>query len=572
MRKSIVAVLTSAVLLALSHGLAGAQQGGWVTKSFDSQVVVNHDAHISVTETVKVDFQVPLHGIFRDIPLTYRDYRMKKVRLRLKLRGITNEEGTPYDWEITRQRPTLTIKIGDPNQTLTGGHTYVIRYDVAWAVGYFKDYDEIYWNASGLEWAVPMEKVTATVTLPANVMQDQIQAAVYAGPLGAPQGGGKWWYEAPDKVHFAADGQLNPGEGLTVSVGWPKGLVVTPGLLTRGLWGFLAALPFLLAVLSWGLAIWMVWTKGRDPAGRGTIAAQYEPPEGLTPPEVGTLVDERMQVKDLSAMIVDLAVRGYLQIIEEEKKLLSRHKNYALKLLKSDYAKDEGLKNFEKKILSALFVGSGSGRVVRLDTLPGGFAGKANESRDQVYNALVKNGYFANHPGKVRTRYVVLGILVFFIGSFVGIASGQPLWILGFALAALPWVAFSWLMPRRTSKGVLTREQIVGFREYLATAEKDRMRFYEQEFIFDKYLPFAMSLGVAHLWAKAFEGILKTDRAWYVGSSPASSFASLSAGDFASGLSSSFGSALGAATGGGSGSGGGGFSGGGGGGGGGGAW
>jgi len=569
MRKLTHLLLAAAFLLVAGYGSARADEG-WVIKSFKSSVTVNPDAKIAVVETIKADFQSAHHGIFRDIPIKYRGRYRERFNFRLSVRSVTDENEVAYKRKVTRPGRNIRIKIGDPDVTLTGEHTYVISYDVIRAIGFLKDVDEIYWNATGTEWPVPIEKAEAVVTLPKPMDQASLRVALYTGPFGSTEKDGRWWFEPPDKVHFVSNHSFGVEEGLTIGVGWPKGIVARPSAALRAQWLFTDNMPFLLPLFAWVLAIWMVVTRGRDPEGRGTIVPQYQPPENMSPAEVGTLVDEKMQIKDLSAMIVDLAVRGYLQIIEEPKQFLTFRKKYSLALKRPDYSDDANLKDFEKKILSALFR-AGSKEKVGLDHLPSDFASKAQEARRQVYQALVIARHFDSNPQTVRIHYLVGGAIALVAGFVLAVTTESIAWGAALGGAGLPWLALSWLMPRRTTKGVLAREQILGFKDYLATAEKDRMRFYEQEKIFDKYLPFAMALGVAHLWAKAFEGILKEPRDWYQGSSLGGSFPGFSATDFASGLSSSFSSAMSAASGG-SGSGGGGFSGGGGGGGGGGGW
>jgi len=322
-----------------------------------------------------------------------------------------------------------------------------------------------------------------------------------------------------------------------------------------------------------------VWYRiGRDPRLGRSIMPHYEPPDGIRPAEVGALVDGRVDQRDVAALLVDLAVRGYLRIEEtREDGWLFDTTSYTFHRTK-DPSAWERLLPFERTMLRGLF---GRQRAsVKVEELKNRFYTSLGLIRDQLYAALDERGYVRFRPDRVRTG--MTGALVFVaVGSAIaanlamGALGAHLLAAFGAALVAIV-VAFVFgrLMPALTRKGAEARFHVLGFEEYLSRAERDRLKLATPE-TFERFLPYAMALGVEEQWARAFEGIYTRPPEWYAGASPpgrftASSF-TRSLGSMTSSAASTFASSPRSSSGS-SGSGGGGRSGGGSGGGGGGAF
>ncbi|MEY4744125.1 MAG: hypothetical protein RL272_70 [Candidatus Parcubacteria bacterium] len=502
-----------------------ADPSGEEVQSFAADIDVKETGAISVTERIDYYFAAPRHGIFRDIPVRY-DVGGKTVVIPVDIEGVSAPDGRPITYSVSKQRNFTRVKIGDADVTVTGPQSYVIRYSVEGALRYGQQYpdtqakhDELYWNVTGSEWQVPLRRVSATVRLPSSVAQDDIRTACYTGPQGST---------AQDCVKgaqgsvasFAANGAM------TVVVGFPQGVV---SLMSPKAPGFLdVAAPFLPLALPVGVAALLTvlwWTRGRDPEGRGTIVVEYDPPKGLTPAECGVMVDEDAGLGDVSAVIVDLAVRGYLKIREIEKKgLLLKSTDYEFERIR-DYRDDPALKRFETHLLDALF--GGEGKIARVSDIKAGhtFYDDLPKIKQKLYDGLTSDGYFPADPSKIRAAYagvgiVVLVLMVMFFGPgflFSGTVFGNT--GLGIALSGLAVLLFAPLMPRKTPKGVDAFEHAVGFREYLGKAEKYRMQWQEKENVFEAYLPYAMAFGVVEKWTKAFSGMNVPPPRWYEGRS-----------------------------------------------------
>lgn len=535
--------------------------------SFNSKIQVQNDGTLQVIETIIYNPQdAPRHGLLRDIPLQNAQGGSMQI---LNI-SITDGNGTPY--QFTRSGSgTISFKIGNPNVTFGTPKTYVISYTIAGAYSYFQDFDEIYWNATGNDWVIPIVKASAEVDLPIGV--SPLQSACYVGVSGSKNSCNS------SLGIFVAPTELNPGEGLTVAVGFAKG-VVPPEVLPPN-YSYLWILTLLIAPIVAFFWLFQSWRrKWRAPKGTGVIIAQYDAPQGFTPMEVAGALSETVAGKAISAEIIYLATKGFIKITQTESKfLIFTSKDYELQKLKEI---DESLSSQDKLLMDCLFAGHS---VVKLSGLKNTFYVFVAAIGKAILEGLTAKGFFRDDFRKTKVWLKLLGILLIiasvFLGSFfqsllawlIGGVAAAVTFFVGIAIAGIIAFIFSIIISTRTAEGVAIKEWILGFKEYLQIAEKDRINFHnapeKKPEIFEKFLPYAMVLGVEKAWAKEFEGIYTTPPSWYSGPSGAAFSAVVftnSLGSFNTMAASSLSSAPGG------GSGGGGSSGGGGGGGGGGGW
>ena len=581
--------------LLISAVPARAADTGWTIEDFHADIAIERDASLSITETIMVDFDgLQKHGIFRDIPVVY-DYDQRHYQVYLvTVESVTNAREAPWTYTTSRNGGFEEIKIGDPNFTVSGPQTYRIRYTVKGAMMRHPNLDELYWNVSGGNWPVPIRHASASLSAPAGSIE---QASCYQGASGSTAG--CKLSNTPDTATYESTQEFSPGEQLTIDVGLTRGAItgnVAPILEAKPR-SFLeyfsldpAPLGAGMLVLLGGLAGlgYLLWQRGRDREYAGAYRAgteqserirpllapepvvpEYQPPDGLRPAQVGLLIDEGADTKDVTATIVDLAVRGYLTI-----------KRVDLKFGPDDWElerkrdADTGLQPYEATILKGLF---DDGSPVRLKKLSGTFVGTLHAAEGMLNSDAAKRRWFTANPQTVRIVWIGLGILVILAGGGLAFVLGSTAgWgLVGVAVILVGVVALltNRLIPRRTGLGHQLFRKALGFRLYMATAEKDRQAFAEKAELFTQYLPYAIVLGVVQRWARAFSGLDKTAAAstwstWYVASG------AFDAGSFSSHLeefSGHLGSAISTSPAS-SGGGGGGFSGGGGGGGGGGSW
>jgi hypothetical protein len=284
--------------------------------AWETEIYLEGEDAFAVVERIRWDFEgAERHGILRDIPVAYGRGRAADYEIGVDDVEVTDATGNARPWRSRRTGRLLQLRIGDPDVTVSGVEDYWIRYRVRRGLLFFERHDELYWNAVGHEVLVPVERASATVYLPPGVEPASLEHACFTGPLGSVEQACRV-VPGLAALSFAAERSLAPREGLSLVLGLPKGVIREPSRAERWLarvrdylsaW---AALPVLaLAVLT---GLWR--TQGRDPAGGAALPVRYEPPDGLSPAEVGTVLDERVDLVDVTATLLDLAVRGYLRI------------------------------------------------------------------------------------------------------------------------------------------------------------------------------------------------------------------------------------------------------------------
>ncbi|HEX8236521.1 MAG TPA: DUF2207 domain-containing protein [Abditibacteriaceae bacterium] len=498
-----------------------------VIRSFDAEVRLNKDTSMDVSETIVMDFQgSQRHGIYRKIPVTYKRYG-GKYSIYLKLLAVTDEKGTTQPYTTSRNWGDFEIKIGDPDKTISGAHTYRIRYLVRRTVNFFNKAPEVYWNVTGNDWPFAMQRVSAHFYAPPGVTVNRIKTASFVGPPGSTTPGGVQ-REANSVLFFTKN--LPAGDGLTFVAGLPAGSVVPPTALQNALW-FLAdwwpLILFPLLTLSFILARYL--STGRDVDRGLAISVEWNPPKNLTPAEVGTLVDERCDMADIVSTLVDLAARGYLTIeeLETTKFLFFSSKDYRFVRRQVDHdIAAEPLLLHEKKFLEGLF-GSASYNAsgttsVTLSSLKNKFYAHLPEIRSAIYESLTKKNLFVSNPDTTRKAYTTVGIIMIvlgFTGGIFGMGLGMIPYGIGVALSGLIVLASARAMPAKTATGSRALRECRGFQRFVQMAEKDRIRVLAQNdpTIFGRLLPYAMVLGVADQWADAFRDLLTQPPDWYVG-------------------------------------------------------
>src|SRR5215472_551822 len=487
---------------------------------FDAEIIVSPNGSIDVTEKIQAHFLGgPWHGLYRTIPVEYVTPQGVNYALFLKVKSITDADGNRLKFETSRERHYQKLKIYIPDAD-NSTQTIAIEYTVPDALRFFEDHVELYWNVTGDEWDVPIQSATARIILPENTTN--IRANVFTGAYQSTAHDADIEIAA-NGVEFRTRAPLRYHEGLTVAVAFDKGFVREPtfldkaGLFLRSNW------PLGLPMVAFVIMFYLWWTRGRDPRLR-PIAAQYEPPDQLTPGEAGTLVDNSAAMRDITSTIVDLAVRGYLVIEEHEHDRmlgLVHDKDYTF-LLKKDRSEWSKLKPHEQELLNGFF--SDGGSTVKLSDLHNQFYRYLSSIKERIFDSLISAGYYRRSPDSVRSTYLlsgaVIGVLMVF-GSHSaaeGLGMVSTTFVFAGILTGLIICAFGWFMPAHTIKGVRAVEGVLGFEDFLNHVEAERFnKMIKTPQMFEKFLPYAMALGVEKNWSKAFQGIMTEPPEWYHG-------------------------------------------------------
>jgi uncharacterized membrane protein len=492
-------------------------------EKFDAEIVVSPNGSIDVTENIQVHFiGGPWHGLYRTIPVEYVTPQGLNYTLFLSVKSVTDGDGNKLKFETSRERHYRKLKIYVPNAD-NSTQTISIDYTVSDALRFFEDHDELYWNVTGDEWDVPIQSASARIVLPEGA------TGIRVNPLT-----GAFRSTAHDaNVQIAANGvevrtqnPLRYHEGLTVAVAFDKGFVHEPTAFDKASLFFRSNWPLGLPIAAFVIMFYLWWTRGRDPRLR-PIAAQYEPPDQLSPGEAGTLIDNSADMRDITASIVDLAVRGYLVIEEHEHNRMfglvhDKDYNFILQKDRSEWAK---LKPHEQVILNGIFTLGTVNETVPMSSLENHFYTNLSDIKSRIFESLVTHGYYRRRPDSVRASYVgggvVIGVLTVWGGISVGTSMGMaPLtFIAAGILTGIIICAFGWFMPAHTEQGARAMEGVLGFEDFLNHVEADRFnKTIKTPQMFEKFLPFAMALGVEKNWSKAFQGIMTQPPQWYRGS------------------------------------------------------
>ncbi len=541
--------------------------------SFTSDSVIDKDATISVTETIKVlsESRQIRHGIMREFPTRYRDRLGNSVHVGFTL-GQTLLDGRPVASKVAHKANGVVIYLGEERTMLKPGiYTYVINYMTTRQIGFFKEYDELYWNVTGNGWRLPIGRVQAHVTMP--LLQDPLSLAAYTGPFGAK---GKDYEYAVSKgtVTFKTTKMLLPGEGLTIAVSWPKGLVHEPGKATKIGWflkdnvSLLILLMTIIGILMFYIHAWLGVKRGNKP---GVIIPLFEPPAGMLPSEIRYLTKMRYDSQVLASEVVNLAVQGYITVDH------NKHFWQSSYIFKKTDKTFEKLPLIQRTIMDAFFNQSPA------LTLPSSSIAQLAEKIQKILKSQRGSENFYTKSEVISTSFILSIIAVIVAFLWMPGSSALLVMLLSGVLALINFF-FARCLTAYTLEGRALMDKIEGFKLFLSTAELERMKIMgtpptKTPQLYEKYLPYAMALGVEKEWTKQFTPVFKTLEArgtpynpvWYHGSG----FYAFNSAAFSSSLSSSLNSAISSSStppGSSSGSGGGGSSGGGGGGGGGGGW
>lgn len=514
-------------------------QYDWTIESFNSQINLLSSGKVQITETIIVNFEIQKHGIFRDIPYIYTAEDGTKTYTKIEVQNITRNNADEK-YKVSKQGDYIDIKIGDPNKTITGNQTYTIDYLASGVLRSFDAYDELYWNVTGNYWEIPIAKSSATVNLPHPAIE---KTACFIGSLGSTENCAIT--STGSTATFVNSRPLEAGEGMTVAAAYKKGLVPILTVEPPESFGDQLLKPqtlvlFLITLAGGAGTIFYLWyTRGRDfwfkrkdlfdpnakeetkpISAHETIVVEYSPPENLRPAELGTLVDQRADTLDVTATIIDLAVRGYLTISEKPKKWLFGKTDYILTKTKKE---TRDLLPYEKYLYDEIFTID----TVSISSLKKTFYDELAEVKKKLYEQVVSKKLFTRNPDTTRNIYLALGIFLAIGGiilTFVGIGNQIAL-VAAFSfplfLNSVLLIIFSRFMPARTGYGRELYRRVKGYELFIAKAEAHRQKFFENKNLFNEVLPYAITFGLVEKFATAMKDIgLKPSQAttgWYVG-------------------------------------------------------
>ncbi|KZM34496.1 DUF2207 domain-containing protein [Oerskovia enterophila] len=556
------ALLGLAVIVAALCGLvlapvAVADVSDRAVTRYDVAAEVERDGTMGVSIDMDYDFRGDEgHGPTLVIPTLFeidgdpdhlRRYEVSDVR-------ASSDSGAAADVEVEDQGGgVLLVRVGSADRTFDGLEQYTITYTLRGLVNPgvgAEGQDEIYWNVLPDTSEIDIENASVTLDGPGDVSR----TSCFAGPGGSSDPCTA--YSAAGTVATFTQAGVPAGTFFTVLAEYPAGTFegAEPVVVDRA--QATGERPFEVTPVSGGLTalilgggawfmVHRVRQRGRDEQYLGLVpgtvpgagddarvgprdrrlpvAVQFTPPPASRPGEIGTLVDERADPHDVTATIVDLAVRGHLQIVEvEAPSKRGKGGDWRLDRL---VGPDEELLGFERTLLDKIFAGRES---VTLSDLRTTFAASMALVQSELYAEVTRRGWFRANPRSVRNHWLLAGVVLLVGGVVLTLVLGA---VFGstWALVAAPVAVLGVLAlvlcekaPARTAEGTAVLTQTLGFRRYLETAEAGQLRFEEGEDVFSRYLPYAIVFGVADRWAGIFarlaaQGQSVAEPTWYVG-------------------------------------------------------
>lgn len=513
MKKNCILLL---LLACITLGLQ-AQEYFTIT-SYNVGVLLNKDASLDVVETINVHFTEPRHGIIRFIPYQYPLQQLpagaEKANRQLESGGyahvlIEDIKVDGWNYKTTREGDSKVIKIGSADKTVDGNQQYVVHYRMLNAINFFKDHAELYFNIIGDKWETSIDSVQFSISL-YEALPNTPDYFVATGPTGSKDNNTQsLWI---DNKTFAGRTTIPLGyhEGVTVGVVLPKDFLTQQDYSLYGIeWMLLPVLTFFTMLFAWRR-----WGKDEKP----TIQTEYYPPVGVSPSVCGHIIDDILDHRDLTALIPYWGAGGYLQVKEMETETLFgliKRKDYTFIKLK-DLPLDT--EDFERTLFNGIFK---SGDKVSLSSLKDVLYTSMNTATSQIQSKVVREKYYIKGSGARVTVSIIIGLLLVGVGIMMLVIQPNGFIWKGIALisSGIIVVVFGWFMRKKTETGTALLQKLLGFKEFLKSVEKDRLKEFlkQDENYFDKILPFAIVFGIADTWKDKLEGLDIPPPRWYAG-------------------------------------------------------
>lgn len=504
--------------LLLFFSVGASAQEYFTINQFDVNVQVNKDASLDITEKIIVDFTTSRHGIFREIPYEYKVQRLpkgeEKADMDMTSNGIRktmieNIKVDGWNYDVSTEGSYYKLKIGDKDKYVDGRQEYVIHYTVLNAINFFKDKSELYWNLIGDRWPTTIKKVNFTITLP-DALSAVPNYFIATGYTGSQQNNSTSQWQGNKIFSGTTTEELGVHECVTVGIVFPKDYLTKPNYFLRNIkWLGVPAVVFVIMFL-----VWRRWGKDE----KLTITTEFYPPKNTSPSVAGYVIDDKLDRRDLTALVPYWGGEGYLKVKEVEKSTLlgfSKSKDY--EFIKVKDLPDTAL-TFEKTLFNGIFA---SGDNVLLSSLKNVLYTSMNSAKKQLEEEVDRGAYYTKGSRGLGGCLVVLGLAIAgYFGYRLIKYWGFGIWInLSIVLSGIIIIIFAAYMAKKTQKGNELYQKLAGFKEFIQKVEKDKlgMLLKEDEHYFDKVLPFAIVFDVADAWKDKLKDLDVPPPDWYAG-------------------------------------------------------
>jgi uncharacterized membrane protein YgcG len=475
---------------------------------YDIEVRVDKGGTLDVTERIEVraEGNQIRRGIYRDFPTRYRDRYGNRVVVDLKVVSLLRND-EPEPWFTEEKSNGVRINFGNDNfLPVPATYTYSLHYKTTRQLGFFKDHDELYWNAIGTGWAFPIDRGDVDVYLPAPVAVEQLSAEGYTGYQGSKEQAYRAEIVEPGHAHWRLTRGLGPSEGFTIVLSFPKGLVAQPSGAQRIWWllkdnsGILVALLGLILLIVYCVREWA--RVGRDPR-KGVVIARYEPPAGQTPAALRFLMNMGYDMRCFTSDVLALAVAGCLRIVRDKGFFKDEWR------LERASVPPEGAPSAERALFTRLFK-DGSATLVLKNT-NASTVQSARSAHSSAIGQAMQPQYFKRNGGSIGKAFL-LGALPALLAFWLAGEFGKAVVILIGVLMVITLIIFGRLVKAPTIEGRKLMDEIEGLKLYLSVAERDELARMQgpdgppvlDDKRYEMLLPYAVALEVEDAWTKKF--------------------------------------------------------------------
>lgn len=512
MKKLLLLIAASIAIINHCHA-----QEAFVINKYNVFIRVNEDASLDVDETIAVTFTEERHGIKRFIPFLYDVQNLPEGTQRAnryvepggKIRTIiTNIKVDKHKYKVSTEDAYKVIRIGSEKKYVNGPQEYTIHYRVLNAINFFDDHSELYFNVVGDRWDTYIEQVNFTIAL-YKPLAEKPFSFVATGPMGSRENNTQTHWTDNTFSGFTTK-KLNNHEGVTAGIRFPQGYLQQQDYRFRGIaW---LVLPFIVLLIAYYL--WKRFGKDEDLS----IKTEYYPPENISPGISGYIIDDRLDRRDLTALVPYWGAGGYLQVNETQNEALFglvKQKEYEFVKLKELPPQAPG---FERTVFNGIFA---TGDRVMLKDLKDVLYKTMQLANRELMQEVKKHEYYVKGSRETGVAFLIIGIILVAFGFALTVNYFyENKWQgISLLLSGVVLFVFGLFMSKKTKKGTEVYQHLAGFREFIRTVEKDRLREFlrQDEHYFDKILPYAIVFNVADTWKDKLEGLDIPPPTWYHG-------------------------------------------------------
>lgn len=517
--------------------------------NYHSDITIGKDGWLDITEKIQVyaEGRNIRKGIYRDFPLCYKSQsEFSWIKAPFWAKSVKRDGKLLSKWDREQLSRGTRIYMRDGTWLKRGPHTFEFAYKVGRQIGFFKKHDELYWNVVGGDWMFPIYAASATVHLPEGVTTDQIKYTAYAGSQGSSHQAFTTKIIDKSTIQFFCTKELRPHQAFSVVIGMPKGSIIPPSVFQKMWWSFYDYLGWIfviMATLLFSVYGWYLYDLSQADDPKRPIIPLFEPPKDFTPGMVSYFVKRRFSSEAFAADLVNLGVHQSIGISLQKGVLSYFSKTYELEL--KTMPEDEPYKTTLRKLFAP------SKNKIVLDRSRGEHTQKSYDYLKEEYSDKIDgyllSGYFV--------RPFLVCIMVGLVGLFLSLFTHSPecFWAIGTLGIMTFFIVYH--TQSYTREGFEIRDQIAGFKLYLNAAEVERLKYTSTPpertpELYEKYLPYAMALGVEEQWSHSFSPVFKRlenagtpyHPVWYHGGGFRTS--NFSSASFANGLGSSLSSSI----------------------------